>query len=206
MNDKKLEFLKQAFEVYMKFGIKSVTMDELARQLGMSKKTIYTFIKDKNDLVEQCVIMAQEIETCEIDSISKAHDNAIDESLAIGEKIVNKLRAIHPSIFFDMQKYHPNAFKLMTCERDELITENVVANFIKGKEQGLYRDNLDEIIISRMYLAFIRVLFSGEVMKNKDYTFSQVYSEYFRYHIRGIASDKGLEYLQEIMKTKKIDI
>ena len=206
MNDKKLEFLKQAFEVYMKFGIKSVTMDELARQLGMSKKTIYTFVKDKNDLVEQCVVMAQDIDSCEIDLISKQHHNAIDESLAIGEKIVNKLRAVHPSIFFDMQKYHPSAFKLMTCERDELITHNVIANLSKGKSQGLYRDNLNETIISRMYLSFLSVLFNGEVMQNSNYTFSQVYSEYFRYHIRGIASDKGLKYLQEIMKTKKIDI
>jgi len=206
MNDKKLEFLKQAFEVYMKFGIKSVTMDELARQLGMSKKTIYTFVKDKNDLVEQCVLMAQNEEICEINVISNENVNAIDESLAIGELIANKLRAIHPSIFFDIQKYHPNAFKLMNCHRDDLIAESVIENLKKGKKQGLYRDNLDEAIISRMYLSFINVLFNGEIFPSANYSFSQVYSEYFRYHIRGIASDEGLNYLQEIMKTKKIDI
>lgn len=206
MNDKKLEFLKQAFEVYMKFGIKSVTMDELARQLGMSKKTIYTFVKDKNDLVEQCVLMAQKNEHCEMENISNSYENAIDESLAVGESIVTKLRAVHPSIFFDMQKYHPGAFKLMTCDRDELITDTIASNLIKGKKQGLYRENLDEIIISNMYLSFISVLFNGDVFQKKEYTFSQIYSEYFRYHIRGIASDKGLDYLQEIMKTKKIDI
>jgi AcrR family transcriptional regulator len=206
MNDKKLEFLKQAFEVYMKFGIKSVTMDELARQLGMSKKTIYTFVKDKNDLVEQCVKMAQAGETCEIDLITKTNENAIDESLAIGESIASKLRSIHPSIFFDMQKYHPSAYKLMTCQRDELITDSVVSNLIKGKAQGLYRENLDETIISKMYLSFISVLFNGDIFQTSEFTFSQVYSEYFRYHIRGLASDKGLKYLQEIMKTKKIEI
>ena len=206
MENKKTEFLMQAFTVYMKFGIKSVTMDELARQLGMSKKTIYTFVKDKNDLVEQCVLFAQKEEMCEIDAISKENTNAIDETLAIGELIANKLRAVHPSIFFDIQKYHPKAFQLMNCHRDDLITETVISNLKKGKEQGVYRNNLDEAVISRMYLSFINVLFNGEVFPAVDYSFVQVYSEYFRYHIRGIASDKGLKYLQDILKTKKLDI
>jgi len=206
MNMKKIEFLSQVLQVYMQLGIKSVTMDELARQLGMSKKTIYTFVKDKNDLVEQCIQLAQQGEECEIKTISEQQENAIDELLTLGELVANRLRNVHPSIFFDLQKYHPKAYKMMNCTRDELITESVVANFIKGKKQGLYRDNLDVNIIAKMYLSFIDVLFRREVFPSTQYSFIQVYSEYFRYHIRGIASDKGLKYLQKIMQTKKFDI
>lgn len=201
-----MEFLEQALLVYMRLGIKSITMDELARQLGMSKKTIYTFVKDKNDLVEQCIQLAQKGEECEIMEISKSQENAIDELLTIGELVATRLRNVHPSIFFDLQKYHPKAYNMMNCHRDELIIQSVVSNFKKGKQQELYRDNLDENIIAKMYLSFIDLLFRGEVFPSTQYSFIQVYTEYFRYHIRGIASDKGLTYLQKIMKTKKFDI
>ena len=113
---------------------------------------------------------------------------------------------VHPSIFFDLQRYHPSAFNMLECHKNNFIKECVIANFRKGKKQGVYRDNLDENIISKMYLSFIDVLFKGNIFPISEYTFSQVYSEYFRYHIRGIASDEGLKYLQEIMKTKKFDI
>ena len=196
----------KTLEVYMKFGIKSVTMDELARQLGMSKKTIYTFVKDKNDLVEQCIEFAQKGEMCEIEALTQANEHAIDELFAIGELISEKLRAVHPSIFFDLQKYHPNAYKMMNCHREDLISESVISNLKRGKSQGLYRENLDEIIISKMYLSFINVLFSGEAFPQKDFSFIQVYSEYFRYHVRGIASDKGLKYLEKIVKSNNFKI
>jgi len=206
MDDKKIQFLMQVLEVYMRLGIKSVTMDEMARQLGMSKKTIYTFVKDKNDLVEQCIEFAQKDEICEIDALTQSNENAIDELLAIGELISEKLRAVHPSIFFDLQKYHPNAYKMMNCHRDDLISETVISNLKRGKAQGYYRENLDEVIISKMYLTFINVLFSSEIFPQKDFSFIQVYSEYFRYHVRGLASDKGLKYLEKVVKSHKFNI
>lgn len=206
MEQKKLEFLGQALDVYMRLGIKSITMDELARQLAMSKKTIYTFVKDKNDLVEQCIQLAQKSEECDIQQIAESQENAIDELLKTGELVSSRLRAVHPSIFFDLQRYHPAAFNMLECHRNSMINEYVVSNFTKGKKQGLYRNNLDENIISKMYLSFIDVLFQGNIFPQSDYTFIQVYSEYFRYHIRGIASDKGLKYLQEIKQTNKFDI
>ena len=206
MENKKQEFLLSALAVYMRLGIKSVTMDELARQLGISKKTIYTYVKDKNDLVLQCVQMAQKDEECEIKDISKSEENAIDELLKVGELVAQRLRSVHPSIFFDMQKYHPEAYELMNIHRNKLILNSVASNLKKGKNQGLYRDNIDEDILSKMYVSFIDVLFHGNVFPTSKYSFIQVYSEYFNYHIRGIASDKGLKYLDKIMKAKKFEL
>ncbi len=206
MENKKQEFLLQALGVYMQLGIKSVTMDELARQLGISKKTIYTYVKDKNDLVIQCIKQAQQNEECEIKDISESENNAIDELLKVGELVAQRLRSVHPSIFFDLQKYHPEAYQLMNVHRNKLIINSVTSNLKKGKEQGLYRNNINEDILSKMYVSFIDVLFHGDVFPTSKYSFIQVYSEYFKYHIRGIASDKGLNYLEKIMKTKKLDL
>ncbi len=206
MDDKKREFLFQALAVYMRFGIKSITMDEMARQLGISKKTIYTYVKDKNDLVMQCVQLSLDDEACQVKDIASQSNNAIDEVFNVGEMAAKHLREVHPSIFFDMEKYHPDAFQIMKKSRNKLIMDSVMSNLKKGKKQGLYRENIDEEIIAVMYVAFIDALFNGDVFPTSKYPFIKVYNEYFKYHIRGIASDKGLKYLEEVKKNKKIDL
>jgi AcrR family transcriptional regulator len=204
MEQKRSEFLTQVISVYMKFGIKSVTMDELARQLGMSKKTIYTFAKDKNDLVEQCMSLAHQGEEHIIEQVCANYDNAIDELLAIGETVSERLRSIHPSIFFDLQRYHPKAYAMFNKHKETVVKGCILNNLENGKKQGLYRDNLNVEIIAKMYLAFIDVLFGGEVFPFNDYQYNDVYSEYFRYHIRGISSLKGRDYLLKIIKEKNL--
>lgn len=206
MDKRKKDFLIEAVSVYMRLGIKSVTMDEMARQLGMSKKTIYTFVKDKNDLVEQCLDLSHNKEECDIHDICASNENAIDELLAVGELISSRLKAIHPSIFFDLKKYHPAVMQKFDKNKEAFIKPHVITNYEKGKKQGLYRENLNSEIVASMYLLFIDVLFKGDLFQDNKLSFHDIYSEYFRYHIRGLASDKGLKYLQEIMKTNKFDI
>ena len=206
MDNKKIEFLSKAITVYMQYGFKSVTMDEMARQLGMSKKTIYTFVKDKGDLINQCLELSQDSEKCDITDLAKKHDNAIEELLGIGELVSSRLRSIHPSIFFDLKKYYPEVILKFKQHKDTFIKQSVVDNLEKGMRQGLYRDNLDSEIIAKMYLSFIDVLFHGDTFPTSEYTFTQVYSEYFRYHIRGIASDKGLKHLQKVLTNNSFNI
>jgi AcrR family transcriptional regulator len=206
MEQKKLEFLTKASIVYMQFGFKSVTMDEMARQLVMSKKTIYTFVRDKADLINQCLELNQEMEKCDITEIAEKHKNAIDELLAIGELVSTRLRSIHPSIFFDLMKYYPAVIQKFKQHKDTFVKQCVIENLEKGIKQGLYRDNLDSEIIAKMYLSFIDVLFQGDTFPTSEYTFTQVYSEYFRYHIRGIASDNGLKHLQKVLTNNNFNI
>ncbi|MFD1550927.1 hypothetical protein DNU06_05010 [Putridiphycobacter roseus] len=206
MNDKKADFLLAASNVFMKYGIKSVTMDEMARQLGMSKKTIYTFVKDKNDLVTSCIRLGHEAEVKDICSIRDNAENAIDEFLEMSRVVSNRLKTIHPSIFFDLQKYHTKVFTEFNKSTNEFIMKSVIENLTMGKEQGLYRQNIDNEIMARMYVSHVFYLFNGEVFPANEFSYSTVHSEFFRYHIRGISSKKGLIYLQDLIKTKKYDL
>ena len=199
MEEKKIEIVKAALEIYMKYGIKSMTMDEMARQLGISKKTLYQFVTDKNELVEICLLHAQENDMACVKSIFSENLNAIEELLEVGRHLVKTLGAIHPSIFFDLSKYHPNALKIMHNHKHGAVRESLMTNLRKGIEQGVYRDNLTPEIISRLHLAAMDGIMSGDVVPSADYRIDEVYSEYFRYHIRGIASEKGLEYLKELI-------
>lgn len=200
MEEKKLELISAALEVYMKYGIKSVTMDEMARQLAVSKKTLYLHVKDKNELVEQCLLFAHNCDMQLIDGIFQQNLNAIEELLEIGRLIIKTLGAIHPSIFFDLSKYHPNALKLMNQHKNETIRARIVKNLEKGMGEGLYRDNLTPDILSRLHMATMDMIMSGEIVPVSDYRVDEVYSEFFRYDIRGIASSKGLEVLKELIR------
>lgn len=200
MDEKKKEIIAQATAVYLKYGIKSVTMDEMARQLGISKKTLYSFVADKNELVEQCVLMSHADEVCRIADISTRYTNAIDEILEISRSVAGELKRIHPSIFFDLAKYHPNALKLMNTHKHDYVRGCVMNNLRKGIEQGLYRANLNVEILSTIYLATIDHIMLGEIFDERETSLDLIYKEYFRYHIKGIASARGIEYLNELIQ------
>ena len=202
MDEKKLEIIGNALQVYMKYGIKSVTMDEMARQLGVSKKTLYQYVSDKNDLVEQCIQCAHHMDMEMIKIIIAENENAIDEVLAISKQVSEELKKVHPSIFFDLAKYHPNALKMMECHKDEFIKDTVKDNMRKGMKQGLYRSNLNVEVVSNLYLSTLDHILAGDFSSYKEMTTEEVYQEVFRYHIRGIASDEGIKYLIEKLNNK----
>ena len=203
MIDKKREVIAQATAVYMKYGIKSVTMDEMARQLGISKKTLYTYVNDKNELVEQCVLLAHEGEICRINEIHEQYKNAIDEMLEISHFVSGELKKVHPSIFFDLAKYHPNALRLMTTHKQEFVRGCVIDNLERGMKQGLYRSNLNVEVLSTIYMAMMDHIMLGDIFANSTVSHELIYKEFFRYHIKGIANAKGVEYLIELIKNEE---
>ncbi|MBI3135010.1 MAG: TetR/AcrR family transcriptional regulator [Bacteroidetes bacterium] len=200
MDPKKRELIIQATAIYLKYGIKSVTMDEMARQLGISKKTLYTYVADKNELVEQCVLLEHEGEVCKIGDINKQNENAIDEILAISRFVAGELKKIHPSIFFDLAKYHPNALKIMNSHKRDFVRGCVIDNLQRGIKQGLYRSGLNVEVVATIYLATIDHIMLGDLFPQSDTSLDTIYKEFFRYHIKGIASASGLEYLHELIK------
>lgn len=199
MEEKKRELILSATEIYMRYGIKSMTMDEMARQLGVSKKTLYQFVKDKNDLVEQCLLLQHEEEQKMIAEIVSETDNAIEQMLHISRVIIEELRNIHPSIFFDLAKYHPSAMKMIEGHKDQFICGCITENLVVGIKQGFYRKNLNPEVISAIYVGMIDMLMQDKI-SNIKLRPDEIYSELFRYHIRGIASEKGLEFLSKLVK------
>lgn len=200
MDPKKREIITQATAIYLKFGIKSVTMDEMSRQLGISKKTLYSYVADKNELVEQCVLLEHEGEVCQIGVINKQFENAIDEMLAISRYVAGTLKKVHPSIFFDLAKYHPSALKMMNTHKHDFVRGCVVDNLQRGIKQGLYRSNLKVEVVSTIYLATMDHIMLGDIFPESPYSLDSIYQEFFRYHIKGISSANGLEYLNELIK------
>jgi len=126
--------------------------------------------------------------------------NAIDENLEIMTLILSMLQNLHPSIMFDLEKYHPALMKEMLDSRHKLMHQCVLENLKRGKEEGFYRQNLNEEILTSFYINSVDMILDIAPVHIKGASFTERYSEFFRYHIRGIASEKGVEYLKTKVK------
>ncbi len=208
MDEKEKKIIEGAAEVFMKFGIKSVNMDDIAKNLGVSKKTLYRFVRDKEDLVRRAMDVHCDRENLAMNSICAKGLNAIDENFEMMLFILELLKNIHPSIMFDMQKYHPSIMKDMLESRNKQIFKCISSNLEKGKSEGYYRSDLDIDIVSNIYISMVNVIMKGNLYADGSRTLPEIYLEIFRYHTRGIASEKGLTYLQEKVKQeqKRIDL
>lgn len=200
MTEKEQQIIVGAGEVFMKYGIKSVNMDDIAKILGVSKKTLYKFVKDKNDLLRKALAMHFKMEDMAMTMICAKNQNAIDEMMDIAEYVTGLLQQMHPSIHFDLEKYHPEVWKEMMVNQHTLVYECMKGNMEKGIKEGLYRSDLNIEVIAKIYIAKMDVTFDSTIFPPKQISFSEVYSEYFRYHIRGIASEKGITYLKQKVK------
>lgn len=202
MHEKELQIIMGAGDIFMKYGIKSVNMDDISRNLGISKKTLYKYVTDKNDLLRKALACHNQMEQDVMDEIFSRGLNAIDEVFEMSKFISGMLGKIHPSIHFDLQKFHPEVWNDMHLKHQESVYNCVHANLEKGKKEGMYRENLNSEVITQIYISKIDVLFDGELFPPDKISFSEVYLEYFRYHIRGIASKKGREYLAQKMNAE----
>ena len=207
MEAKEQVFITQALGVFMKYGIKSVTMDDLARHMGMSKKTIYCFVKDKNDLVNKALVLQHFEEKQIMDAICEKGLSAIDEMFEIGHFVSGMLSDMHPSIHYDLEKYHAEAFRDMLIKHETSVYDCISRNLQKGVNEGVYRKDLNIDVIAKLYTKRIENVFDAELFPPSEIAFSEVYAIMFRYHILGVASPKGVEYLQKkLKKTKTIKL
>lgn len=203
MDKKEEKIIVGARDLFMKYGIKSLNMDDIARQLSISKKTLYQIVSDKNDLVDRAFAHVIEDECCRVKDVADKGLNAIDELFEVSKVIVQMLSQIHPSIHFDMVKFHPEVFKNRQSQQQEMVYDIMHQNLEKGKKEGLYREDLKSHIIAKIYIARMDMFFDGETFPPHETNFQEVYMESFRYHIRGIASDKGVEYLVKKVKNQQ---
>jgi len=196
-DDRGERLIEEAAKVFWTYGIKSMTMDDMSTRLGISKKTLYQHVKDKNDLVEKVLAHIADDFKCVVDGSMGHGRNAIDELFNVTTTVSQRLKDIHPSIHFDLEKYHPEAFRQMLANKRKEIFTTTTANLERGIREGLYREDLNIPMIATIYIARFDMVFDGELFPPDRFNMDELHWELFRYHIRGIASAKGLKYLEK---------
>lgn len=196
MDEKQFEIVEKSAQVFLKYGIRAVTMDDLARELGVSKKTIYKYFSDKDELVKTIIQLKTQSDR-EICSIACAQaENAIDEMIRISEFVSEMLQDVHSSVFFDLQKYHRDAWDIMEDHKNTFVRNQIKGNIERGIQEGIYRENSDADILSKSYVATMGALFDGYTFPSSEYKFNKVLNQIIRFQIRGLANEKGLIYLK----------
>lgn len=193
----KQSLLTSAKELFLKYGIKSVSMDDIARLLGISKKTIYSYVSNKSELVVEslkCFVKEEEDSVC---SIVKNSKNAIEELTAIGEYVGNSLRKMKPTLMYDLQKYYGSTFKYIREEHFAHIENTIKTNIQRGISEGFYRDDLDPEIQAKLYVGLAQLLVDEENFPSSKYERVYLYNQILKYHLHGITNDKGRKELQK---------
>lgn len=192
-------------ELLYKYGIKSQSMDDIARELGISKKTLYLHFKDKKDLVMQVIMHGVNAQSCKFKQIITQNKlNAIDVLFYVSKQIAENHKNINQNVHFDLQKYYPEAWQILSEHNKKHIYGKICQNMEQGIQEGLYLNDLKISIIAKLYVQQVNNVSLIEDM-NEDLSFDEILRNIFVYHIRGIASEKGREYLEyklEALDTK----
>jgi TetR/AcrR family transcriptional regulator, cholesterol catabolism regulator len=205
MNEVQERILLKADEQFRTFGIRSVTMDEIAHQSGISKKTIYLYFKDKNELVDAVMMTHFNDNHNKCKACSVNAENAIDEIFMLMKNIGEDFRTINPIILLDMKKFHNKTFEKFQKHLDETITQMVLQNLVRGIKEGLFRKDIDKEIIARFRMASIWILFDQNIFPYPKFDLSKVFTEILRLFLFGLVTPKGYELIEkyQIINTKK---
>jgi AcrR family transcriptional regulator len=195
METKKSEVIERSTQLFMRYGIKSVTMDDVARELGISKKTLYKHFTDKNELVMGILNAKLDLDIHYCVRCKSTAENAIDELYSISKFVLEQVGHINPVVFFDLKKYHPEGWELMRKHKWDFILNSIRENTQRGIKEGLYRSDLDIEITSRLYVSTTDIIMEGNVYPWPEFQFDKVFSEVVRFHIFGLINEKGLAYI-----------
>lgn len=194
------EVKEKIFGLFSKYGIKSVSMDDISRELGISKKTLYHTIDSKGGLVE---LVCMHTEQMHIDKIEKAVQDSSDavEGMWSVSQVVNELlRNISLTTIYDLTKYYPSVWSQIKKIRNKSIYATISNNIKRGKENQLYRDDVDEDILAKIFISSCDFFLDDEMFPKDRYRIQDLYQYYIEYHIRGIATQKGMDLLETYKK------
>jgi len=172
-------------------------MDDVAHELGISKKTLYEYFTDKNDLVSKFLDFQIAKIRFVFEEEKEDNNNAIDHLLEISQIITAFLKNFSPTIHYDLQKYYPTVFKSFFEYKRSFMFASTKGNLDRGIKEGVYRSDFNPDIIAQVYINQIEASLGADFITNYEYTTDELFSAMFTYHLRGIASKKGIEYFEK---------
>lgn len=197
IDEQQAKWLKRVEDLFFRYGIKSLTMDDVARELGISKKTLYQFVENKDDLVLK--VMERNIEEdCALSELVRAQSSdALDEIFKVIQYHAMDMGRLKSNIVFEMQRYHPAAWEKMEGHIWGHMYKIVADNLEWGVRDGLYRDDFDVDIVSRLHIVCMLQMFDERLFPRPPYTMEALFKEYMLHYLYGIISEKGLKILKE---------
>lgn len=189
------QILNKANELFLTLGFKSVTMDDIATEMGISKKTIYLHFANKNDLVEASTMLLFQRISDGIDLIRAKEHNPIEEFFIIRDFLSHILKDESASPLHQLQKFFPVIFKTLRDYQFEKMHTCMYENIERGITSGFYRPDIDIDFVSRIYFSGVVATKDTQIFPETLYKMENLTLQFLDYHLRALVTPAGLEIL-----------
>ena len=195
----KEEIIRTAADMFLTLGFKSVTMDDIANNMGISKKTIYAHFSTKTKLVEATTFFLLTTIEEGIEKIRTQEHNAIVELFEIKKFVMHHLKDEKSSPQFQLSKYYPKLYKTVQDNHINVMHCSVAENIEKGIKEGLYRPSLPVEFISKIYFVGMLAIKNSEYFPLEKFPVKELNENFLEYHLRAIVTQKGFDVLKDIL-------
>lgn len=200
--DQKLEpMLIQVKELFFEYGIKNLNMDDISHKLGISKKTLYRFVKSKEDLISRLFEYDQKKWADSVSEIGAQGDNAIEKLFKVSLMVYEEMKRFNPMLLFELRKYYEPLFNEYQGRRLAHISKSMRMNLERGIKEGFYRSDVNSEAVIAIYMSYlIENHNNAEICKVAEVTFDELFSVMFENHIRAISTSEGVAYFEKRKK------
>ena len=196
----KLNIVEKANTLFRTFGLRGVTVDDICRECGISKKTIYNYYSDKQSLANETIKFHYNNLYKEIKTIIDLSGNSIETFFKISSHFRETLNDTTPLFVHDLKKFHPELYKNHHDYKEKLFEKSLQKVLITGKEEGLIRNDINDKIISKLRIEMIEIGFNQDVFPLKKYDYRDIQLISFDLFLRGVVTSDGLKVYEKFLK------
>ena len=200
----KERILEKAHELFMRYGVRSVSMDDIAAQLGMSKKTLYQYYTDKEELVDAVLSTVLEKNRLECVANKQVAENAVHEIFQAFDMVQEMFSNMNPSIVFDLEKYHPAVYKKLQQHKKVFMYQIITQNLERGIKEDLYRGDIDVDVITRFRIESMMLAFDSDIFPDNRTRLLAIQEEILEHFMYGLATVKGQKLIQKYKLQKNV--
>lgn len=199
----KERIIQEAKNLFLRLGIRSVSMDEIATQMGISKKTLYQHFQDKDQLVD--LVLEKQIKQMQAETIQTVHSssNAIGEIFNTMDMMVRHSSNMNPMVLFDLQKYHFGSFQKFAAHKNDFLFNIISNNLKKGVEEGLYRSDINIEILAKFRLETLMIGFNMDAFPTNKFNVTDVSLVIIENFLYGLATEKGFNMIESYKNKRK---
>lgn len=190
--------LNGALELFSRYGIKSVTMDDIAKHLAISKKTIYQYFSDKDEVVYTLMERKFSSDCADFERIAMTAPNVVEEVFGYMKKLHQMFANMNPNMIYDIRKYHPRAWGIVTKFRQEMGIATVERALEKGKADGFVRSDCNTKVLARLRMEAIEMGFDPAIFPPTEYSILDVQIAMVEHFLYGVCTLKGHKLINKL--------
>lgn len=199
----KEKILNVADELFIKYGVKSVTMDDIARELSISKKTIYQFFKDKNEIVKEFTLSQCNCRRDDFEEIPQKSRNSVEALIMVTKCIRQNVLTLNPLLLMEVKRYYNDAWNIFLEFKEHTFYKSLEKTIIRGINEGYFREEINPEIIAIMRMEQVQSCFDPKVYPTDRFDFKEVQMQLLDHFIYGLLTPKGQKLFNNYLNNSK---